>query len=250
MALRCPREFHYRYVDKVPAPETAPEARVGKAVHTTLEKALQGTPVQEALTEGREELEDEHEQDRFDKICSAGVGPFLARISDFRARRRVQRQLVEYTAAVREDWSVTQFYSPDAFFRGIFDVGYLYDDNAMTIVDHKTGVRHTFRSTIDQLEGYACLAAASFRNVRRFWLGIHWVSAGDIDWRRPITRDEIRQRLLPRVRDNIEAAALAVDDGPRPNTSAWCARCSYRTICPAAQEALYDPVEDEIDPWD
>jgi CRISPR/Cas system-associated exonuclease Cas4 (RecB family) len=250
MALRCPREFHYRYVEKVEPPEDAPEARIGKAVHTTLEKALQGTPIPAALLEGRGALEEENEQERFDTICEAGVGPFMARISDFRSRRRVQRELVEYTAAVREDFTVTQFYAGDAYFRGIFDVGYLYDDNAMAIIDHKTGVRHTFRSTIDQLEGYACLAAASFRNVRRFWLGIHWVTAGDIDWRRPLTRDQVRRTLLPRVMDNIEAAALAVDDGPRPNTSAWCARCSYRSICPAAQEALYDPVEPEIDPWD
>ncbi len=33
-ALRCPRLFHYRYVDKIKEPETMPEARVGKAIHS------------------------------------------------------------------------------------------------------------------------------------------------------------------------------------------------------------------------
>ena len=30
-ALRCPRLFHFRYIEKVPEPEVMPEARIGKA---------------------------------------------------------------------------------------------------------------------------------------------------------------------------------------------------------------------------
>ena len=56
---------------------------------------------------------------------------------------------------------------------------------------------------------------------------------------------EINQRILPEVVDTIEAAALAVDDGPRPQTSTWCLRCSYRSICPAGREVRFEPVDDE-----
>ena len=244
MALRCPREFFYRYVDKIKPPEVFPAARIGKAIHTALEEALKGTDSGEALTIGKAKLEDEHEQDKYDRI-GVGVQPFVDRIADFRRRHRVSRQLIEYTAAVREDLTVTQFYSGDAFFRGIFDVGFLFDDDRIAIVDHKTGVRHWWHSTSDQLEAYASLAAASFGGVKQFWLGVHWVADSDVDWSEPVTREQVRQRLFPRVMDNIEAAALAVDDGPRPNTSAWCGNCGYQSICPAAQEARYDPVDDE-----
>jgi hypothetical protein len=48
---------------------------------------------------------------------------------------------------------------------------------------------------------------------------------------------------MPDVLDNIEAAALAVDDGPRPNPGPWCDRCSYRDRCPASKELRYEPVE-------
>ncbi len=248
MALRCPREFFYRYVDKLKPPELFPAARIGKAIHAALEEALKGTASTEALQTASKKLEDKHEHAAFDRI-GQGVQPFVDRIAAFRKKRHVSRQLVEYTAAVREDFGPTQFYSGDAFFRGIFDVGFLFDGDHLAIIDHKTGVRHWWHSTSDQLEAYATLSAASFRGVKHFWLGVHWVADSDVDWTKPVTRDEVRGRLLPRVMDNIEAAALAVHDGPRPNTSAWCGNCGYRSICPAAQAARYDPVDDE-DPED
>ena len=49
--------------------------------------------------------------------------------------------------------------------------------------------------------------------------------------------------LVPDLLDNIEAAALAIDDGPRPNPGPWCDRCSYRAVCPASRELRYEPVE-------
>lgn len=249
-ALRCPREFHYKYIDKVPAPEVLPEARVGKAVHAALEHALNGDPVAEAIATGRAPLTAESEQRRYDAICT-GIPAFLERITAFRRRRRVKRQLVEFSLAVREDFTPTQFYSGDGFYRGIFDAGYLYEDGNLALIDHKTGVRRPSMSATEQLEGYAVLAAPYFRNARRFWLGVHWVADGDVEWTRAIEHAEINQRFVPSVVSNIEAAALAVGDGPRPNPSPWCGHCSYRSICPAAMEELMEPVEDaEPEEWE
>jgi hypothetical protein len=244
MALRCAREFHYRYVDKVPEVEVMPDARIGKAIHLALERALQGTPLRAALAAGRKELANEYEQARFDSI-GTGVKPFLDRVSSFRQRRRVQRQMVEYKLAVREDFSATTFYASDAYYRGVFDVGYLYDDGDMAIVDHKTGLRISSRRVAEQLEGYAVLASASFRDARNFRLGVHWVADAELEWSREVTHADIYQHFLPSVIDNIEAAALAVDDGPRPSPSAWCGRCGYRSICPDALGAQSEPVDDE-----
>ena len=44
-----------------------------------------------------------------------------------------------------------------------------------------------------------------------------------------------------------EAAALAVDDGPRTNVGPWCDRCSYRAICPASQQQRWEPVDYDDD---
>ncbi len=241
-ALRCPRLFHFKYVDKVPEPEVMPEARIGKAIHKALESLLTGMTIAEATSTARAALPSETEQLRYDTL-TPGIPAFASRIAQFRRRRRVSRQLVEYSLAVREDLSVTQFYSGDAYYRGVLDLGYLFADDSLALVDHKTGVRLPGSSITDQLEGYVVLAHAAFRHVRSFWLGIHWVAERAVEWSTPIKPEIVADRLVPDLLDNIEAAALAVDDGPRANTGSWCDRCSYRAMCPASRETRYEPVE-------
>lgn len=239
-ALRCPRLFHFRYVEKVPEPEVMPEARIGKAIHVALEHALQGTPPADAAAKARADLTDEHELHRYDAL-TAGVAPFTERINRFRRQRRVLRQFVEYSLAVREDLTPTQFYSGDAFYRGVVDAAYLYDDEHLAVVDHKTGRRVPGTSMRDQLEGYLVLSAAWWKSARTFWLGLHWVAERAVEWSPPVAAAEIADRLAPSVLDNIEAAALAIDDGPRTNPGPWCDRCAYRSLCPASQER-WEPV--------
>ena len=241
-ALRCPRLFHFRYVEKVPEPEVMPEARIGKAIHKALELSLQGTPIPEAVQKIRADLPSEIEQLRFD-VLGNGIAPFTSRIGQFKRRRRVARQLVEYSLAVREDLTVTQFYSGDAYYRGVLDLGYLFDDDSAAVLDHKTGQRLPGSSIMDQLEGYAVLAHAAFRYVKRLWLGIHWVGERAVEWSAPVPPETIVDKLVPDLLDNIEAAALAVDDGPRTHPGPWCDRCSYRGLCPASREQRYEPVE-------
>ncbi len=219
-----------------------PEARIGKAVHKVLELVLMGTPLDEALTTVRAELPTDSEQRRFDHLGTA-IPSFVARVGQFRRRRRVARQLVEYSLAVREDLSVTQFYSGDAYYRGVLDLGYLFEDDALALLDHKTGVRLPGSSIVDQLEGYGVLAAAAFRHVKTFWFGIHWIAERAVEWSAPVKPSVVLDRLVPDLLDNIEAAALAVSDGPRPNPGPYCDRCSYRDRCPASKELRYEPVE-------
>jgi PD-(D/E)XK nuclease superfamily protein len=241
-ALRCPRLFHWKYVEKIAEPEVMPEARIGKAIHKALELALMGTPIAEATATVRAELPSETEQIRFDAL-GTGIPAFAHRIAQFRRRRRVARQLVEYSLAVREDLSVTQFYSGDAYYRGVLDLGYLFEDDSLALVDHKTGVRLPGTSVADQLGGYIVLGAAAFRHVKRFWLGVHWIAERAVEWGAPVTPDVVLGKMVPELLDNIEAAALAVDDGPRPNPGPWCDRCSFRDRCPASKELRYEPVE-------
>ena len=47
-ALRCPRLFHFKYIEKIKEPEVMAEARIGKSIHKALELVLQGTPENEA----------------------------------------------------------------------------------------------------------------------------------------------------------------------------------------------------------
>ena len=241
-ALRCPRLFHFKYVEKIPEPEVMPEARIGKAIHKALEQVLMGTPLPEVMTTVRGELPSESEQLRFDRL-GGGIPAFVHRIGQFRRRRRVSRQLVEYSLAIREDLSVTQFYSGDAYYRGVIDLGYLFEDDSLALLDHKTGARLPGTSITDQLEGYVVLGAAAFRHVRKYWLGVHWIAERAVEWGSAVSPETVIDELVPDLLDNFEAAALAVSDGPRPNPGPWCDRCSYRDRCPASKELRYEPVE-------
>jgi hypothetical protein len=241
-ALRCPRLFHFKYITKVKEPEVMPETRIGKAVHKAIELVLQGTAISEATQTVRAELPNETEQVRFDKL-GTGIQPFAQRISQFKRRKRVARQLVEYSLAVREDLTTTQFYAGDAYYRGVLDLGYIFEDDSIALVDHKTGSRIPGTSITDQLEGYAVLAASAFKHVRSFWLGIHWIAERAVEWSKPVPQKVIVDERMPNLLDNIEAAALAVSDGPRANPGTYCDRCSYRDLCPESKEHRYEPVE-------
>lgn len=243
MALRCPKLFYYRYVEKLPEPEVNPAARIGKAIHRALELSLGGKALAEALAEGRKVVEGDDEAERYDTLGTA-VEPFLRRIADFRRDRSVARQYVEYPLAIREDLSATKFYAGDALYRGIIDVAYLYDGDRLAVVDHKSGVRRGAGAVSDQLEGYAVLATAQFRNIRHVWLGIHWVADAAMQWAEPTGLNDVGSRFVPGVLDNIEAAALAVADGPRPMPGHACTYCAYRSVCPSAHDV---DVEDELD---
>src|SRR5262249_26745048 len=134
-ALRCPLEFHFRYVDRLHEPEVAPETRVGKAVHGALEAVLGRTPVADALAAARRDLLSGEERARFDEL-GANVATFAARIEAFRSRRRVRSELIEHRLALTFDLAAAEFTARDAFFRGVWDAGYLFDDGVLALVDH------------------------------------------------------------------------------------------------------------------
>lgn len=226
-----------------------PEARIGKAIHTAMEHALLGRQLFDAIERARGTLITAHEQTRFDAILP-GVQVFVDEVDVFRRRRHVNRQLVELPLAIREDLGSTSFYAKDAFYRGILDAAFVFDNSHLAVIDHKTGQRSERRSVHEQLEGYAVLTAAYFQRIEHVWLGIYWVSATHLDWAKPVHTSHVRHVFVANVMRNIEAAALAVDDGPRPNTGSWCERCSYRSVCPEGKRVRFEPVEPERDDFD
>ena len=218
-ALRCPRLFHYRYVDKLKEPEVMPETRIGKAVHKSLELALGGMQVPLSVNEGAGDLDTSDEEDRFRRICQ-NIPAYLERIQDFRKRHSVGRQFVEYRLAMDVQGASTAFYAKNAFFRGVLDVAYAYNEGCFALVDHKTGMRQPNSNITEQLEGYAVLASRCFRHVRKIVLGVHWIPSGDVDWSPPLTPEDVEERLRPRLLASMEAAALAVADAKGGVTSA------------------------------
>jgi CRISPR/Cas system-associated exonuclease Cas4 (RecB family) len=234
-ALRCPLEFHYRYVDRLHEPEVAPEQRLGKALHAALEAVLVRTALAEALEASRKNLLTDAERSRYDELAPA-VGRFSERIAAFRSRRRVSRELIEHRLAVAFDLAPTEFTARDAFFRGVWDAGFLFDDGVLAVVDHKTGARRPGADYAEQLRGYATLAASHLGYVRRIWLGVHFVADAALEWTPPVDVDVVRREYAAALLQSIEQAAQAVE-GREARPSTWCTRCSFKSICPAIRAA-------------
>src|SRR6185295_14442883 len=120
------------------------------------------------------------------------------------------------------------FTSPGAFFRGVWDAGYVFGDGELAVVDHKTGVRRPGGDYADQLKGYALLAVAHLPAVKRVWLGLHFLVDAALEWTPPIDVEVVRREYAPRLVAQIEEAARAVAVR-EARTSTWCVRCSYKS---------------------
>jgi CRISPR/Cas system-associated exonuclease Cas4 (RecB family) len=229
-------EFHFRYVARIAEPEVATELRLGKAVHAALEQVLLGQSLDVAMETGSKAVFGDEEQARLASF-RVPVTRFLARIDDFKQRKRIQRELVEHRLAVTFDFQPIDFVAPDAFFRGVWDAGYLFDDGTLAVVDHKTGIKRAAADYAGQLEGYAVLAVANLPGWRKVWLGVHFVPSATMEWTRPVELAEVRGAFTPRLLATIETAARAVaPEVPVPKPSGWCVRCSYKSICPATRD--------------
>ncbi len=247
-ALRCPQEFHFKYVAKIHEPAVAADARIGKGVHAALEVVLLGKPAEDAIVAGKKELLHDEEHRRFDELMPA-VRAFVRRIEAFKTKKRVTFEMIEHRVAVNSTFEPTLFLAKDAFFRGVWDAGFLFDDGVLAVVDHKTGIRQVATRYADQLEGYATLAASNMGYVKRVWLGVHFVPDAAMEWSDPVPLDVVRKEFMPRVLAQIEEAARAVAGPglPEPHMSAWCKRCSYRSICPAMRARSIEDLEGDPD---
>ena len=81
--MRCPLEFHFRYIARIAEPEVATELRLGKAVHAALEQALLGKSLFDAMEEARKQVFGDEEQARLARFVEP-IGLFLTRIAEFR----------------------------------------------------------------------------------------------------------------------------------------------------------------------
>jgi hypothetical protein len=242
-ALRCPREFSYKYIERIAESFVSPEQRLGKSLHTALELVLGGTPLEQALEVARKGLLSELEHERFERMAPRALPAFLARINGFRARRQPRTQLIEAQLALDAQLAPVGFLAEAAFFRGVIDIGFEWGQGELAVVDHKSGIRRSLASYGEQLDGYAVLAVHNMPSLRRVWRGVHFIGDGEVEWSPPVAADEVRQRMTPRLLAIIEDAARNVAGGAGPTPGRHCNWCSYRNICSAAELSPEEQVE-------
>lgn len=242
----CPRQYYYRYVEKIEVTSESVEAFLGKLVHEVLERLYRF--VGEGRVPGLPKVLQRYDawwQERFDPARVRVVREEVP--LDF-YRETGQRCLVNfyrrrYPFDAEETLGLEEMVHFDLDgdgryrMRGVIDRIARSRDGAVEIHDYKTGRRVPSQERIDedrQLALYQLGVGDRYGSdapVRLVW---HYLAADVVrtSSRTPEQLKALRgstMRLIDRVETEREFA-------PRP--SALCAWCEYRDVCPAARGAV------------
>jgi len=145
---KCPRQYRYRFVDKLPEPE-GPALENGKRVHTAIEEYLTGR------TDGP----------------IPGWTYFERMFRDLRGLD----PLVEQQWGFALGWKPTGWFGKDTWFRAVLDAAVIYDDGTCDVVDFKTGKEspdHSLQSELYALAVFSRYPAVKNITVRFWYLDI------------------------------------------------------------------------------
>ena len=240
LALDCPFAFRQKYVLHEKELVVSSEAMtVGSAVHHILEWALQGkVSVDRALQQALDSYELTHEMALRVRTFRNAVKDFIAWVERFNQVHGTQEMLFEAEIALKDDFTLTGYKSPDALVRGRIDLLIYTRHPIAVILDHKTGLPLPVDRHAHQLKLYSLFADAQRPNLKGIRTGLHYLSKDpDEQGNRTVWAPEYPLPVLrTRIREEIEAcltqaAETAAIGEPRP---CWrCKSCGYQPSCPA-----------------
>jgi putative RecB family exonuclease len=237
----CPKQFEFRYVQKIESETESIEAFVGKRVHEVLERLY--------LFSGRGMLPGvEKVVDRYQKLWEEAYDPERVRIVREGASLDFYRALGErcvrgyYVRHYPFDEGETLGLEKRVVFplddageyrmQGIIDRITRARDGAIEVHDYKTGARVPSQRSLDedrQLALYQIGLAREYGEDTPFRLVWHYV-AKDVTRTSSRSRDALeglRRATIARIDEIRTASAYPA------RKSALCGWCEYRAICPA-----------------
>ncbi|RIK93399.1 MAG: hypothetical protein DCC71_24115, partial [Proteobacteria bacterium] len=240
----CPRQFYYRYVEKLPVETESIEAFVGKRVHEVIERLNRFVERGLVPSLGKvlarfQALWDEHFAAERVRIVRAENPPESYRQLGERCLTNHYRRNYPFDAdeslGIEQHVSFTLDADGRYRMRGIVDRLVRARDGALEIHDYKTGRFVPTQSSLDQDRQLALYQIAIERT--------HGAGTVRLVWHY-LLRDQVR--VSTRTRDQLDAlraATIALIDrieterayDPRP--SALCAWCEFREVCDGAAAA-------------
>ena len=250
----CPKQFHYRYVLRIPSPAESIEAFLGKRVHEVLEKLYlfvgEGRipSVEAVLRRFRLNFEAAYDPARVRIVRAENPVATYLEMGE-RCLRNFYRRHYPFDAGetLGVEENVTAALDPAGVYRvrGVIDRLVRAPDGAVEIHDYKTGQRVPPQRALDedrQLALYQLAVAGRFGQrveVRLVW---HYLLSNQ---RRSSRRTaEQLEALRERTIAQIDAIESTSQFEPRP--SALCAWCEYRALCPAAPREAGAPPAAEV----
>jgi putative RecB family exonuclease len=236
----CPKQFHFRYVLKIPSETEGVEAFVGKRVHEVLERLYlfvgrDMVPGIEKVVARYHALWEEHfDPDRV-RVVREGMTPDHYRKIGERCLRNFYRRHYPFdhdeTLGLEE--RVVFSLDDDGRYRmqGIIDRICRAPDGAIEIHDYKTGQRVPSQKVLDadrQLALYQIGIQQRYGEDQSYRLVWHYVASGQIRSSARTSEDltALRQETIGLI-DRIEA-----EETYAPKRIPLCQWCEYQPICP------------------
>ena len=254
----CPRKFHYRYVQKLPAETESIEAFAGKRVHDVLERLYQFTTrgavpsLGRVIERFRALWEESYDPARI-RIVREGAEPEQYRANGVRCLTNYYRRHYPFdhgeTLGTEERVSFSLDEDDRYRVQGVIDRLVRAPDDAIEIHDYKTGQRVPRQQQLDQdrqLALYQIGVARRFDHdgpIRLVW---HYLLSDQLrtSTRTPEALAALRHDTIGLI-DRIRAERAF-----EPRTGPLCRWCEYQAICPAfagaaaaASAATADPAE-------
>lgn len=245
----CPKQFEFRYVQKIESTSESIEAFVGKRVHEVLERLY--------LFAGRGQLPGiEKVVDRYHKLWEDAYDALRVRIvregSSLDSYRALGERCVrgyylrhypfDEGETLGLEKRVVFALDPEGRFRmqGIIDRISRARDGTIEVHDYKTGARVPNQKALDedrQLALYQLGLAREFGERTPFRLIWHYVAKDvtRVSIRTPADLERLRAATIARIDEIQTATAYPV------RKSALCGWCEYRAICPAFASERPEP---------
>ena len=237
----CPKQFHFRYVLKIPQESESIEAFLGKRVHEVFERLYQfaardQVPSLEQVIRRYRALFDEQFEPERVRVVRSGVP--LSYYQDLGERCLRNYYQAHYPFDEGETLGLEErihFDLDEASryrFQGVIDRLARTPDGVIEIHDYKTGKRIPSQRNLDkdrQLALYQLGLSKRYGPDQPMRLVWHYVASGQ---RRSSTRsseqlDALRRETIERIEQIQGELEFA------PKKQALCDWCEYKTICPA-----------------
>lgn len=237
----CPKQFHYRYIEKIPAETESIEAFVGKRVHEVLERLHQF--VDRGLVPSMEKVISRFHAlwgEQFDaervRIVRSDTDVDFYREAGERCLANHYRRHYPFDADETlglERWVTVDLDADRKYrLRGIIDRLVRAADGAIEIHDYKTSRRIPTQRALDedrQLALYQLAVANEFGSAVEIRLVWHYLLFGQTrtSVRSPEQLDSLRKKTI-RLIDRIET-----EQDYEARTGPLCSWCEYQDRCPA-----------------
>lgn len=238
ISKQCPHRFYLQYVKKVKVdvPPTQ-EALVGIAAHSALEYAI-GSNGKLSVARCFKLAITEHSLTTREIEIVRGFQPavenFMQKLKIYRHRHNADLPIIEQKLAVDFEGNPIKFWDNSGLIRGVVDMSLRFKGRPHAlIIDHKTGKERELAYFEKQFDTYALLMRAAIPELEAIKLGINFIKADRIDFKKGMLDVRDVQALLNKVLSFLNETTREADNHKLVRPGPLCNWCDYKSVCPA-----------------